>query len=134
MKTVKTILLVSLSLTMLLLFFPRVFSQNSSVLIISYFDEQNQITNTIEGNIYGSKVSFSNELSSEEGYSFAFWIVNGVVRTDLPLDYEFLVTYDTELIGVFRLTTSMLLYSWIQMEGCWISNTFSFSVGVRTRD
>lgn len=43
-----------------------------------------------------------NDAVSPEGdYVFAFWVVNDVVRTDLPVDYTFTVIGDLDVIAVF---------------------------------
>lgn len=47
---------------------------------------------------YGSKVGLNANIS---GYDFAFWIVNGVVRYDLAVDHEFIVTGNLDIVAVF---------------------------------
>ncbi|MDD3957541.1 MAG: lamin tail domain-containing protein, partial [Candidatus Izemoplasmatales bacterium] len=75
---------------------------NQSVELISYFDSDNQVETDISGLDYGARVSVSNQLSSRDNYSFYLWIYNGVIRPDLPLDYSFVVSSNTEIIGIFR--------------------------------
>lgn len=72
-----------------------------SVTVKSYFDSENIITNTVSNKTYGSKLTMNSNLADDADYDFAYWIVNGVVRNDLPVDYTFTMTYDLELIGVF---------------------------------
>jgi hypothetical protein len=72
-----------------------------SVDVVSYFSSTNEVVTPVPNQTYGSKVSMQGNLDSEAGYSFAYWIVNGVVRNDLPIDYTFTITYNLELIGVF---------------------------------
>ncbi len=74
-----------------------------TVTVKSYFNSESIVTNSIENQTYGSKVSFDGNLNpeSQTGYAFAYWIVNGVVRNDLPVDHTFVVTIDLELIGVY---------------------------------
>ncbi len=49
-------------------------------------------------NAYGDRVNLQSDIS---GYDFAFWIVNGVVRYDLAVDHEFIVTEDLDIVAVF---------------------------------
>lgn len=72
-----------------------------TVTITSYFDTDNQIPVTLTAQAYATTVSASSSLSSVEGYSFQFWVVNGVVRKDLPLNHQFIVTGTMDIIGVF---------------------------------
>ncbi len=48
---------------------------------------------------YGSV--FVHTFSSKGGYDFAYWVVNGIVRADLPSDYEFTVSTKMNLQAVF---------------------------------
>ncbi|HAQ56346.1 MAG TPA: hypothetical protein DCR44_02925, partial [Acholeplasmatales bacterium] len=75
---------------------------NVNVSVTSYFDENNTVVSTVANQVYGSKVSFASSLSSDSGYTFVFWIYNGVLRVDLPLSHQFIITSSTTLIGVFR--------------------------------
>ena len=69
--------------------------------ITSYFDGDNDPTQQVEST-YGTALSVTNKLSDYTGYSFYCWIVNGVVRTDLAIDYQFIMTYDMDLKAVFH--------------------------------
>ncbi len=71
------------------------------VTVISYFDEENTITTTIEDLTFGSRVSFDENLSSNSGYVFSFWLINGAVAY-LPIDFEFYITSTMELTAVFK--------------------------------
>ena len=103
MKQIKTIIIFVLLLSIFLLFNINAKAESQvTVNVTSYFDSTNQITATLTNQTYGSKVSFSSNLTLSEGYSFAYWIYNGVVREDLPLNYSFTVTSDTDLIAIFR--------------------------------
>lgn len=72
--------------------------------VTSYFDSDNQVTSHVSSQTFGDSVSFSSNLATEAGYTFFCWIYNGVVRTDLPQDYAFTVTSNTDLVGIFRPT------------------------------
>lgn len=73
-----------------------------SVELTSYFDESNQVTTTINSLTYGSSVSFSSSLSESEGYTFAFWQINGVIRYDLAIDESIIITGNQEIVAVFK--------------------------------
>jgi len=72
-----------------------------NVTVQSYFDTDNHPSNSF-ASTYGTKMAVTGYLSSSTGYEFQFWIVNGEVRTELPLGYEFILTYDMSLIAVFH--------------------------------
>ena len=75
---------------------------NVDVKVTSIFDDENShIVLNIEDVTYGASVAFDGELSEENGYSFVYWIVNGVVGYDLPKDYAFTVLQEMELIAIF---------------------------------
>ncbi|MDI9507267.1 MAG: hypothetical protein QM208_02470, partial [Bacillota bacterium] len=67
---------------------------------VSYlYDDDNEIT--IEDiKPYGD--SYVHDFTEREGYSFAYWVVNGVVSDDLPADYEFIVSSAMNIQAVFR--------------------------------
>lgn len=50
---------------------------------------------------YGTTITAS---SAHEGYTFAFWIVNGFVDEELELDHTFVVTTTLDLVAVFHPT------------------------------
>lgn len=75
-----------------------------SVTLTSHFGPVNPVpTNGLEGE-YGSKLSFDASLASQAGYTFAYWIVNGRVREDLPITHEFYITEGITLDAIFTNT------------------------------
>lgn len=66
---------------------------------ITYIYDDGNVVNTPIGAQYGSV--FVHTFSSEGGYEFAYWVVNGIVRADLPSDYEFTVSTKMNLQAVF---------------------------------
>ena len=73
-----------------------------NVSITSIFNEENnQIEMLLEDQIYGSKITVDSIFNNIEGNTFAFWVVNGAIRYDLPLNHEFLVTSKLTLQAVF---------------------------------
>ena len=69
-------------------------------LSISYlYDDENEIMVT-DITTYGS--AYVHDFTVREGYDFVYWVVNGVVRDDLPADCEFTVTANMNLQAVFR--------------------------------
>jgi len=82
-----------------------------TITVISYFDASNQTTNTLTEKAYASKLSLDTQLGSLTNYSFDFWVVNDVVRRDLDLTHQFVVTGNMEITGVFsRDTESAVLF------------------------
>lgn len=75
------------------------------VTVISFFSSTNKPETVIEDKSYGSKLSVSGSLGTLEGYSFDFWVVNGIVRRDLALNHEFVITGNMEIMGVFSSST-----------------------------
>ncbi|PKL00658.1 MAG: hypothetical protein CVV56_05035 [Tenericutes bacterium HGW-Tenericutes-1] len=75
---------------------------NVTVQIESYFDEFNTISTELTNQKIGSKVSFQSSISSLEGYTFAYWIYNGVVQEGLFVETPFTVTSNAHIIAVFR--------------------------------
>lgn len=95
---------------------PSVFAADYPVVnvdLMSYFDSANIVPNT-EGlsGPYGSTLNFETNLASSAGYTFAYWVVNGTVERNLPVDHDFILTegivlvavfsHDTEHVGLFR--------------------------------
>jgi hypothetical protein len=76
------------------------------VTIKAYFDSSNVITQTGITATYGRSASLSiDNFTGTDGYTFAFWIVNGQVRRDLTnVNQSFLVSEDNEFIAVFKPT------------------------------
>lgn len=57
---------------------------------------------TLENQKYGSLITPFTSTDAPEGHEFSFWIVNGVVRKDLISEYEFAVTANLEITGIFE--------------------------------
>jgi hypothetical protein len=72
-----------------------------NVTLRAVFDADNIVPSSGIIGAYGSTLSMSDSLATLEDYSFAFWIVNGVVRKDLPFHYEFILTKDIVIEGIF---------------------------------
>ncbi len=105
--TRKTKLLIVLSFILIGCFFTIrhfVISAESTVTVQvdTYFDEFNVVSNEITNQKIGSKVSFQSNLSSLEGYVFAYYIYNGIIYESLPIDYAFTVASNSHIIAVFR--------------------------------
>lgn len=67
------------------------------------FDPDNP---AMEGSLtknYGSKVSMASTIGDAPSeYVFAFWIVNGFVRPELPYDHQFVITENMDITAVFK--------------------------------
>lgn len=75
---------------------------NVSVNITSYFSKDNIQTVTIPEKTYGSNLSFENDLPNSSGYEFSFWLVNDNIRQDLPMDHQFVITYNTDITAIYK--------------------------------
>jgi len=74
-----------------------------TITITTYFDEDNIITNKLEGEFYyGSKISLADRLADNPDYQFAFWIVDGMVRYDYKLNHEFILTDNMDITAIFK--------------------------------
>lgn len=80
-------------------------SGNITIQIQSIFDAQNTIESQMTNQVRGSVVSI--QPSSQSDYAFSFWIVNGVVRPELPETHSFIVTSQMNLVAVFHKTTPL---------------------------
>ncbi len=69
--------------------------------ITNYFDKENEIPVDIDPQPHGSRISFDADIGEHEGYEFAYWIVNGNIRKDLPLDHEFVVRSQMDIKAHF---------------------------------
>ena len=76
-------------------------NNNITVRINGLFDEHTQ-GETFISSAFGSKVQLTPTIPS--GHEFAFWIVNGVVRQDLPINHNFPITNKLNLQPVFNRT------------------------------
>ena len=77
-------------------------SGDVDVTLATYYDGQNQTEVSFEGRPYGSLVTFDGSIGDMTGYAFAYWIVNGVVNKNLPLDHAFVVRHTMEITAVFK--------------------------------
>ena len=108
MKRIKNILgiilLFIVSCPIIIQAIPQQPKEDVTVTVTTYFSEDNQIHTVLDDFKYGDVLSFDNSLSELAGYEFVFWVVNGVVRSDLDIDNEFIITKDLELVGIFKET------------------------------
>ncbi len=65
------------------------------------FCEENLAINYQDDHTYGDRISFDASIATLEDYAFAFWILNGHVRYDLPVDHAFIVNGDMIIEAVF---------------------------------
>ena len=64
------------------------------------FDPGNsEVPANMNGQAYGSTINPTPVVQS--GYEFKYWVVNGIVRDDLPENHNFYVTSSLNLIGVY---------------------------------
>lgn len=77
------------------------FNEEVDVVVDSVFDDLNTILGEPVGLPLGSKTTV-NAPGDASGLEFAYWIVNGVVRKDLPLNNQFTVTSNMHLLAVFH--------------------------------
>ena len=56
---------------------------------------------TFAGRAYGSRIELDGSVAGVAGYTFEFWVVNGVVRKDLAVDHSFVVTGPMTISAVF---------------------------------
>ena len=76
-------------------------SDTYNVEITYVFDGENDnIDASLSNRAYGSTFGLT-PVSAYPGYTWAYWIVNGVVRTDLPQNHTFRVNSNLVLQGVF---------------------------------
>lgn len=79
--------------------------ENYNVSVLSYFGVDNELSTTVSNVLYGSKVQVEPPTDEAHAtFSFAFWIVNGVVRKDLAVDYNFTVNESLSLTAIFKET------------------------------
>ena len=71
-----------------------------TVTVISYFDTDNtENTATVPAD-YADRLTIDTT-TSRKGYTFAYWVVDGIVRFDVPIDNEFIIIRDMEIKAVF---------------------------------
>ncbi len=64
------------------------------------FDESNTVDGSVTGKAYGSYSSFSP--ATNPGYEFAAWVINGVVRSDLPENMSIKVTSNMDILALYK--------------------------------
>jgi len=75
----------------------------------AFFDETNlNITTEINNQQYGSKISLDESITIPNGYTFSFWIINGAIQENLPIDHQFTVTSSMDLVAVFQPSSKYL--------------------------
>ena len=105
MKTMKKLVTFFILGLMLLPFGMKVVNAgeevNTFTVNVTYtFDEFNSdIEADLVGQTYGSSIQLTP--STHPGYTWAYWVVNGVVRYDLPQNSSFTVTSGLNLQGVY---------------------------------
>jgi len=75
-----------------------------NVTLNAVFDDENIVPTPDITGAYGSTLAMAGSLATLEGYSFAFWIVNGTVRMDLPYNHAFVLTKDIAIDGIYSAT------------------------------
>lgn len=71
----------------------------------SVFNGNNGVNHAYIDKEYGNKIKLDGSLEEKSGYAFAFWLVDGTVREDLPMDHEFIVKGAMDIRAVFSETT-----------------------------
>ncbi|WP_343089417.1 hypothetical protein, partial [Methanocalculus natronophilus] len=67
----------------------------------AHFDTHNVISTTLSAD-FGTHLKLDGSLAENEDYVFAYWIVNGVVNKNLPLDHEFIIRSKMEVTAIFK--------------------------------
>lgn len=75
-----------------------------SISVKAYFDNENK--NISQDSIslkYAQNrvISLEDDIEGANGYTFAYWIVNGFVRTDLSQNHSFIAVQGLEIVAVF---------------------------------
>lgn len=78
-------------------------SDTVEITLKAHFDQENRnMVHTPVSTTYAGRRSFSlSQFPTASGYNFAYWIVNGVVRSDLPFGFNFVVSGNMALEAVF---------------------------------
>ena len=103
MKRVFGILLSLVFMFTFACFFVEVKADTNMVEVeVAFFYDEDNIVKPAEPPqyAYGSNISY--EAVPNPGYEFAFWIVNGIVRPELPASSTFTVSTNTTLMAVFH--------------------------------
>mgnify|MGYP006945564602 CR=1 FL=1 len=86
---------------------PQQGADSVTVQVTTYFDSDNTTGPVSVSATYGAALAFDGDLDEETtGYTFAFWLLNGTIRKDLPIDHQFIVTDNMSLTGVFKPDTT----------------------------
>ncbi|WP_176240045.1 InlB B-repeat-containing protein [Mariniplasma anaerobium] len=72
---------------------------NIDVSITYIFEEGNEVESDLLDQVYGSTITPTP--ASLAGYTFKYWVVNGIVRADLPENNTFYVTSSMNLVGLY---------------------------------
>lgn len=85
---------------------PTLFAQENDtdmvdVNLITHFDDENEIPTSMS-HAYGSRVALDGMLAENEDYDFAYWIVNGVINKNLPVDHEFVIRSKMDITAIFK--------------------------------
>ena len=88
-----------------------------SVTVTTYFDSENQTTNNINDQNYGTKMSVDGSVdTSNSNYAFAYWMVNGVIYQDYALDHQFTLIDNMDLTAVFYPVSPSVQYAVLFMD------------------
>lgn len=75
---------------------------NFDVTFTASFDGGNiGVPMVLEDKAYGTKINFSASIEALVDYEFVYWIIDGVVREDLPYNQEFYVTGNMNIHAIF---------------------------------
>jgi len=91
-------------------------AETVTVTVTSYFDSENHPSSTINDQNYGTVMSVQSNLTSDSDYAFAYWVVNGVVRYDLPIDHQFTLLYDMDITAIFYPVNPTIEYAVLFMD------------------
>lgn len=77
-------------------------SDTFNVSLTTMFDGDNSsIATEMTDQAYGSKLTLNDSFGDTSDHDFAFWVVNGSVREDLPVDHEFTIKDTLNVQAVF---------------------------------
>ncbi|CCV66512.1 putative extracellular nuclease, surface-anchored [Paracholeplasma brassicae] len=98
----KTVITLLLGLFLFVASMPILASNNFTVEIETYLDntQKGNPSPGIPNKRRGEKITFSK--SGPSDYDFAFYAVNGVIRDDLPEDYQFTVRSNLKITAIFH--------------------------------
>jgi hypothetical protein len=102
MKKILSFIIIALLLTPIIMIQVQAEDHLIDVSVTTIFDDENTILTDTASVEFGSKIMVDPTDEEFSNYSFAYWIVNGIVRKDLAINYQFTVTSELELIAVFH--------------------------------